>query len=66
MYKARITAQDDSANNQCTSVGIKRSHITQERLLNEIRKRTFTCMVNEILANERPTLFLNRKKLYLS
>jgi hypothetical protein len=55
--------QDDSANNQCTSVGIKRSHIAQERILNEICTRTFTFMVNETLANERPTLFSNRKKI---
>jgi hypothetical protein len=39
MYKARNILQDDSANNQCTSVGIKRSNIAQERIFNEIRIR---------------------------
>jgi hypothetical protein len=55
MYTACIKLailQDDSANNQCTSVGIKRSHVAQERILNEIRTRNFTFMVNETLAKE--------------
>jgi GTP-sensing pleiotropic transcriptional regulator CodY len=52
MYIKLAILQDDSANNHCTSVGIKRSHVAQERILNEIRTRTFTFMVNETLAKD--------------